>query len=194
MPDQTTKSDRLPFEPITDLAAISMVDLASHLESVTVWIEQQRVREREARRAYEAVAAEVQERIGQIRDYAARLVAEHRRRISSFDGMVEQPPLPPLPELKPEAGLLPRPRTIEDAILAIWSLDRYDEPLTTEQIARALPEVGYESKAAPRSLRSTVNQALARLCRDGRIHKFRMDGSPLPDDQPDARARRYQPG
>jgi DNA-binding GntR family transcriptional regulator len=52
--------------------------------------------------------------------------------------------------------------------------------------------VGYESKAAPRSLRSAVNQALAKLSRDGKVQKYRQDGSVIAKNEPRARARKYR--
>jgi len=197
-PAQSTR-DGAETDPTEDLSQISMVELAERLDGITAQIERERVRVREARKTYEQIRNEAERRIDEIRQYAAKLVEEHNRRLRSFDGMLsaEHHQLrEPIAELKPGTDIeIPsaRPRTIEDAILKIWTLERYDQPLTTDEIAKALPEVGYESKAAARSLRSTVNQALARLAREGRIRKYRMDGTPLPEDQPEARARRYRP-
>jgi len=196
---QNPKGGADASDPMGELSQISMIELAKRLDGITAAIEAQRARERQARQAYLKVREEVEAQIERIRSDAALLVREHDRRIRSFDGMIggrDKGLGDPIAELKPGTDIdVPnaRPRTIEEAILRIWSLERYCEPLTTEQIALALPEVGYESKAAARSLRSTVNQALAKLSRDGRIRKYRMDGTPLPEDQPDARARRYRP-
>lgn len=192
-----------PFNADEDVKNMSLVEIAERLDKVTAWMEAERVEEREARKAYEVVAERTRARIQEIKDYASDLISEQQRRMSNFSGMLGRQgaaaPLAAVAETKP--AQTPRrsstddngkPRTIEDAIMAIWELADYDEPLTTDEIAEALPEVGYESKAAWKSLKSTVNQALAKLCKAGEMDKFRIDGTPVPDDGK-ARARRYMP-
>lgn len=183
-----------------DPSSLSLVEIAQYLEGVTAQIESERAREREARAAYKQVAEQVEARIVSIREQAASLVREQQRRMSSFDGM-----------FAPAAGLdgasddprhasgarrhspLATPANLGEAIVALWTLPEHTTPLSTEEIAEALPSVGYESKAAPRSLRSAVNQALAKLSRDGRIEKYRQDGTMIRRDDTHSRARRYMP-
>lgn len=197
----TGGSSRLPFDAERPVGDLSMVELAQQLEQVTAWIEAQRVREREARSVYQVVANEVEANIAQIKDYAERLMQAQQRKMMSFNGLlgtpatVEPKPMvevtlgrPSVPSLRPRGGA---PKNISDAILAIWSMDRYAEPLTTEEIAEALPEVGYESEAAATSLRSSINQALAKLCRVGRVVRFRSDGSQIDIGDHTSRARKY---
>lgn len=183
-----------------DLESLTLVQIAERLERVTSLIEAERVRERDARTRYRQIADEVEARITAIKTDAASLVREQQRRLSSFDGMIS---------IGPSAGTgrgavassgdtrrrtpLDTPSNISDAIVRIWSLPEYDEPLSTDEIAEALPAVGYESKAAPRSLRSAVNQALAKLCRSGRMEKYRQDGTVITRRETGARARRYKP-
>lgn len=80
---------------------------------------------------------------------------------------------------------------ISDAILKIWTLSKYKQPLTTEEITRALVEVGYTTKAVPRSIKSTLNQALAKLCRDRKVRRFRTDGEEIDATDAHSRARKY---
>ena len=80
---------------------------------------------------------------------------------------------------------------IGDAILAIWTLSGYQRPLTTEEIGDALPETGYKSNAAPTSLKSSINQSLAKLCRSGAIIRYRSDGVRISARDTRSRARKY---
>jgi hypothetical protein len=180
--------DRAPNE-------LTLVEIAERLERVTGAIEAERVREREARRDYKTIAEATELRIKQIRETAQSLVQEQRRRMASFDGMFSGQQ-GALKEVKPRgsdrgsaspAGRL----SITDAVLKVWSLDQYDEPLTTEEIAQALREVGYSTKAAPRSIKSTLNQALAKLCRERKVRRFRTDGTEIPPEDSYSRARKY---
>jgi hypothetical protein len=180
--------DRAPSE-------LTLVEIAERLERVTGAIEAERVRERESRREYKAVAEETEARIKQIRELAQSLVQEQRRRMASFDGMFANQQ-GAMKEVKPRGsergGPPPAGRlSIIDAVLKVWSLEHYDEPLTTEEIAQALPEVGYSTKAAPRSIKSTLNQALAKLCRERKVRRFRTDGTEIPPEDSYSRARKY---
>lgn len=179
--------EALPFDPSQNARAMSDDQLRQEMERVPGWIERERARERAARSAYRAVADEVDHRIHAIRRRQREVQQEHERRVASAQARRVEP----MREVKP--GRETRHANLAEAVLAIWSLDAYREPMTTSEIAAALPDVGYHSQAAPRSLRSTINQALTRLCRDGLVQKFRMDGSPLDDADPNARARRYMP-
>gem|GEM_PF-938000 len=200
----TRPASALPFDATRPVGEMSMVELAQQLEQVTGWIEAHRVREREARAVYQAVANEVEATVKQIKDYAERLVQAQHRKMSSFNGLLGTPEqvIEPKNGDRPMVEVTlgrsssavhrgPVPRNISDAILAIWAMDRYAEPLTTEEIAEALPEVGYESEAAATSLRSSINQALAKLCRVGRVVRFRNDGSQIDIGDHTSRARKY---
>lgn len=175
-----------------DPSDLSLVEVAEQLEKVTGWIETQRVREREARAIYDRVRQETEANISRIRDYAKELVKHQQRKMSSFSGLLGQPEAPvgmsrPAPVLRSGA----MPKNLAEAILAIWSLDRYTDPLTTEDIAAALKDVGYKTDAAEASIRSSVNQALAKLCGTGRVVRLRADGSPIPPRDKTSRARKY---
>lgn len=193
-----SESDVEPQVTADSLRDMTMQELAARLERVTARIEVERAKEREARAAYERLASEVKSRVDAIRSEATLLVDEQRRRLASFGGFVDaEPPAPAFErfasKVEPKPDRRSKPRTLEDAILAIWAGGHKSSPLTTDEIAHALPVVGYESKAAWRSLKSTVNQALAKLCNGGKMSKFRIDGSPLPESNPNLRARRYMP-
>lgn len=177
-----------------DPSELSLVEIAEQLEKVTGWIETQRVREREARAAYDRVRQETESNISRIRDYAKELVKHQQRKMSTFSGILGQPEAPKSfagsrTSPSPRAGVTPK--NLAEAILAIWSLDRYREALTTEDIAAALKDVGYQSDAAEASIRSSVNQALAKLCGTGRVVRLRADGSPIPPRDKSSRARKY---
>lgn len=190
----------LPEEP-KDLESLTLVEIAQLLERVTAQIEAERARERDARAHYQALATQTDARIRQIKQQASALVREQQRRLRSFDGMLDQPSdarsdqpdARPRPTQARRHSPLATPANIGQAILRLWTLPEFDQPLTTDQIAEALPTVGYESKAAPRSMRSAVNQALAKLCRDGQIDKYRADGSIIGHSDRRSRARRYMP-
>ena len=189
-------TDPIPFSGERPVSELSLVEVAEQLEKVTGWIEAQRVREREARTVWQAVSQETEANIQKIRDYAQELVKHQHRKMTSFDGL-----LGVRPEVKPLTNGISRPngrpvtkaspRNIAQAILEIWSLERFTEPLTTEEIAEALPATGYKTEAAPTSLKSSVNQALAKLCRVGTVVRLRADGSPIPPKDKTSRARKY---
>jgi hypothetical protein len=157
------------------------------------------VREREARAVYQVVATEVEGAVHQIRQYAQQLVDAQNRKISSFSGMLTKDQAQAQARQgRPQNGSVQHgPRSsrgkmnIADAILAIWSLDRYKEALTTEEIGDALPDTGYKSSAAPTSLKSSINQALAKLCRSGQVIRYRSDGSRISARDNKSRARKY---
>ncbi|TVQ64023.1 MAG: hypothetical protein EA378_00240 [Phycisphaerales bacterium] len=179
--------DELPFDSSRHPRSLSDDQLRQELEQASGWIERERAEERAARLAYRTIADRVDRRISAIRRRQREIQGEHDRRLSTSRVLSSDH----VRELKP--GREMRHPNLAEAVLAIWTLDAYCEPMTTSEIAAALPDVGYHSQAAPRSLRSTINQALTRLCREGRVRKFRMDGSPLDDADPNARARRYMP-
>lgn len=189
-------TDPIPFtidKPVTEL---SLVETAEQLEKVTGWIEAQRVREREARAVWQSVSQETEGSIQKIRDYAQELVKHQHRKMTSFDGLLGiRPEVKPLQNGSGRSSGRPTskaaPRNIAQAILEIWSLDRFTDPLTTEEIAEALPTTGYRTEAAPTSLKSSVNQALAKLCRVGTVVRLRADGSPIPPRDKTSRARKY---
>ena len=179
----------LPFEGLGPARDMNLSQIAGQMEHITSWIEAERVEEREARRVYQEIADRVNARIDKIKSFGQELMREQARRMQSFDGLLgtqtEVPPDPSSPSARRGK------KNISEAIVAVWTLPDFGEPLTTEEIADALPDVGYESKAAPRSLKSSLNQALAKLCRDGTVARFRMDGSLIEPAETKSRARKY---
>lgn len=190
-------TDSVSFSIDKPVAELSLVEVAEQLERVTGWIEAQRVREREARSVWQVVSQETEGNIQKIRDYAQELVKHQHRKMTSFDGLLGvRPEIKPLQNgngMKPNGRPTSKaaPRNIAQAILEIWSLERFTDPLTTEEIAEALPSTGYRTEAAPASLKSSVNQALAKLCRVGTVVRLRADGSPIPPRDKTSRARKY---
>lgn len=177
---------------------LSLVQIAERLERVTSWIEAERVREREARAEYRRVADDVESRIASIREFAGALLEEQRKRMSSFSGLIGRGGgADSIVEPKGNDADVSAAdegddrRTFADAVLAVWSVREYRRPLTTEQIIEALPKIGYTTRATSRSLKSSLNQALARLCREGKVGKYRLDGTPLSERDGETRARRY---
>lgn len=196
-----SRSDSLPFNNGRPMAELSLVEVAEQLERVTSWIEAERVREREARSAYESVRQQTESRIDEIRKYAQELVGIQRRRMSSFDGLLGKQDQAagnnshaarfPRAPMAPAIGASSGKKNIAEAILDTWNLDPDPQPMTTEDIIAALPHVGYTSKAAAASLKSSVNQALAKLCRVGKVVRLRADGSVIPVRDKTSRARKY---
>lgn len=190
------EAEHLPFSTTKPVNEMNLIEIAEQLEKVTSWIEAQRVKEREARVIYQSVAQQVESAVTQIRTYAQQLVDAQQRKISSFSGMLTKEQVQAL-QAKSARPAAPAVRNgkgkmnIADAILAVWSLDRFRESLTTEEIGEALPETGYKSNAAPTSLKSSINQALAKLCRSGQVVRFRSDGSRIPPRDNKSRARKY---
>ncbi|MEO0511793.1 MAG: hypothetical protein AAF108_02730 [Planctomycetota bacterium] len=111
------------------------------------------------------------------------LVSEQRRRMPEYDGLAGAAETEI--EAKPTSRMM-----MPDAILAIWDLEDCRHPLNTDEIANGLRALGYRTSAAPRSLKSSINQTIARLCNAGRLKKYRSDGTPLANVE-GARARRY---
>ncbi|MGE3107249.1 MAG: hypothetical protein AB7O77_02735 [Phycisphaerales bacterium] len=198
------------------VSQLSLVEIAGLLEKVTSAIEEQRVRERAARKVYKSVADDVNAEIERIRKYARELLLEQRRRLESFNGMLaKQPPPAPAGPGAPGSDEWPEPKlsaehggtdvdldageglgngsrlSIAEAMLKIWSLEQYKRPLSTDEIAHALVDVGYTSRASPRSMKSTLNQVLAKLCRERKIRRFRTDGEEIDASDTHSRARKY---
>jgi hypothetical protein len=174
---------------------LSMVELSALLERITSWIEAERARERQARTAYEAVRTDVDASIGRIKAYAQELVSAQQRKISSFQGLLGGPREAGGESRKRGGGErrdpLGPPRNLGEAILAVWDLPGQGEPIGTEEIGALLGEVGYTSKASSSSIKSSVNQALAKLTRDGRVLRIRADGSVIAAKDTASRARKY---
>jgi hypothetical protein len=200
---QETHAIRHPLLPAKGAGEMSMVEIAENLERVTSLIEGERVKEREARKVYEAVARDVESNIAKIREFAKQLVAAHGSRLSTFSGMLGE-----TIEVKPHANgpstngighvthaRRPAPHAIgdiknlADAVLRVWDLE--PTAMTSEDIADLLPRTGYQSNAAPASIRSSVNQAIAKLCRIGKVIRYRGDGSIIPIRDRTSRARKY---
>ncbi|MCC6677310.1 MAG: hypothetical protein IT436_09205 [Phycisphaerales bacterium] len=191
------QAERLPFNENKPIGDMSLVEIAEQLEKVTSWIEAQRVREREARNAYQSVATVVEVNIREIRKYGQALFDLQQKRMASFQGLLGHSNGSPAPlgGGKPggrhDSSAMTPKKNIAEAILAIWDLEKFREPLTTEDITDALPDVGYKSTAAPTSLKSSINQALAKLCRQAKVVRYRSDGSRIPIRDTKSRARKY---
>lgn len=188
-----------PFTGSKPVDEMTIVEISEQLERVTSWIEAQRVREREARTAYQAIASQVDANVANIKAYAQSLVESQRRRLNSFDGLLGNRK----DEDRPSGNIhrngsanrqrtpIAEPKNIAEAIMAIWTSGFLNEALTTDEIATALPKIGYKSDAAPASLKSSVNQALAKLCRTAKIIRYRSDGTRIPIKDNKSRARKY---
>lgn len=190
------QAERLPFIENKPISEMSLVEVAEQLEKVTSWIEAQRVREREARNAYQAIATVVEANIREIRKYGQALYDLQHKRMTSFQGLLGHSNGSPAPlgggkPGRQETAAMSPKKNIAEAILAIWDLEKFREPLTTEDITDALPDVGYKSTAAPTSLKSSINQALAKLCRQAKVVRYRSDGSRIPIRDTKSRARKY---
>jgi hypothetical protein len=190
----------LPFDITRPVADMTNVEIAGQLDQVSGWMAAERQREHEAKTTYEAVAKDVEVKVRAIRGYAERLMEQHKRRMSAFDGMLSKSSAPASPRntlarsatfAKSPAPSGSGPKNLAEAIIAIWTLDQYAEPMTTEEIAEALSDVGYESDAEPSSLRSSINQSIAKLCKVGRMVKFRADGTQISPKDHSSRARKY---
>ncbi len=190
----------LPFDTSRTVSELSLVEISEQLEKVSAWMDSERDREYEAKRAYEAVAREVLTRINSIHNYAEQLVSQHRKKISKFDGFLGKQFSGGVSKVNSSGAKVAsfakssttgEPKNLAEAIIKIWTLSRYAEPMTTEEIAEALGDVGYKTDAAESSIRSSINQALAKLAKVGRIIKYRADGSQIDPRDQTSRARRY---
>jgi hypothetical protein len=182
----------LPFDESKPIGDMTLVEIGTALEQVTRWIENERVREREARKVYEGIASEVEARVSKIRAYAERLLKANRDKMSAFDGLLGVKQSQSAPGQKSHRpAIIQEPQNLGEAILAVWQLDRYAEPLSTDELADAVKDVGYESSAAPSSLKSSINQALAKLCKVGRVIRYRADGTMIDSKDRSSRARKY---
>ena len=182
----------LPFEVNKPVGEMTMVEIGEALENVTRWIEAERVREREARKVFEAVSSEVEGRVSKIRAYAEKLLKANRDKLSAYDGLLGNKPQVVIPQRSSRpAGIIHEPKNLGEAILSVWQLDRYGQPLTADELAEAVKDVGYQTSAAPTSLKSSINQALAKLCKVGRVIRYRADGSIIDSKDKTSRARKY---
>lgn len=183
----------LPFENSKPIAEMSITEIGGALENVTRWIENERVREREARKVYDAVASEVESRVATIRAYAERLLKANREKMAAFDGLLGNKQQPQQASLRQNRvpSYLAEPKNLGEAILSVWQQDRFAEPLTTDELADAVKSIGYETSAAPASLKSSINQALAKLCKVGRVIRYRADGTMIDSKDKSSRARKY---
>ncbi len=196
---ETDRPSFLNGKPVGDM---TLVEISEQLDRVTAWMEAERVKEREARTVYQQVAQQVEGALSHIRSYAQQLVDTHSRRVSAFSGLLSQNGQngqngrhAARSESRRPAASAPAARgsrtNIADAILHIWTIDRYKEQLTTDEISEALADTGYKTKAAPTSLKSSINQSLAKLCRTGHITRFRSDGTRIDIGDTNSRARKY---
>jgi hypothetical protein len=184
----------LPFDNSKPIPEMSITEIGGALENVTRWIENERVREREARKVYDAVATEVESKVATIRAYAERLLKANREKMAAFDGLLGvKPASTPAPTKygRHAPAYLAEPKNLGEAILSVWQQDRFAEPLTTDELADAVKSIGYETSAAPASLKSSINQALAKLCKVGRVIRYRADGSMIDSKDKSSRARKY---
>ncbi len=193
-------------------AELSLVEIAERLERITRAIEAEREKERAARRIYNAAAERVEANVSRIRGYAQSLVNEQRRRMVSFDGMfvngggngvgggvggngggshhlTASEPKAFVHAFDPHGES--RRMSIGDAVLRVLNRVNAGQLLTTEEIAAGLGGVGYSTRAVQRSLKSALNQALAKLCRDRLVRRFRTDGTEISAEDGHSRARKY---
>lgn len=174
---------------------LSLVELSAALERVTSWIEAERAREREARSAYEMVRSDVDASIRRIKDYAQELLSAQQRKIASFQGLLDGPKdgarLSKGGGRGAQHDALAAPKNLGEAILAVWDLPGQAEPIGTEEIGALLAQVGYSTKASASSIKSSVNQALAKLTRDGLVLRIRGDGTVIAPKDTSSRARKY---
>lgn len=188
--------DQSPLANARPVGEMSLVEISEQLDKVTSWMEAERVKEREARQTYQQVAQQVEASIAKIRTYAQQLVDTHTRRINAFSGILGREPAPVAKPTRtytkraPSEGGTGR-LNIGDAIMSIWADSRFKEPMTTDEISEALGDVGYKSNAAPTSLKSSINQSLAKLSRAGQITRYRSDGERIPSRDSKSRARKY---
>lgn len=195
----TTKS--LPFETSRPVNELSMVEVAEMLEKVSGWIESEREREREAKANYDTVARDVDARVKSIKQFAEKLFEHQKRKMSALEGNFGRSSVVTKPGVRTASfakatpssggGGNAKPANLAEAIVSIWTHDRYSEPMTTEEISDALTDIGHETDAAPTSLRSSINQALAKLCKVGRVVKFAADGTQIDPRDRSSRARKY---
>lgn len=183
------------------VSAMSLVEIAEQLEKVTSWIEQQRVQEREARKNYEQIKTRVESAIAQINSHTKQLVEAQRRKMNSFDTMFGQSQAASAPA--PSAGGRRAaaqaaaaaaggpPKNMPEAIIRLWTSGKFSQPLTTEEIVDGLSAVGYESNAKPSSLKSSVNQAIAKLASTGYLLRMRSDNTRISIRDKTSRARKY---
>lgn len=193
-----SQSKPMPFDMSRPVSELSMVEVAEQLEKVSGWIEAERERERDAKATYDTVAREVDARIKSIKQFAEKLFDYQKRKLSALEGNFTKTSVVTRPGVRsasfakgnstPSGG---KPANLAEAIISIWTHDRYAEPMTTEEIAEALRDIGHETDAAPTSLRSSINQSLAKLCKVGRVVKFAADGTQIDPRDRTSRARKY---
>lgn len=193
-------SKSLPFETSRPVTELTMVEVAEMLEKVSGWIESEREREREAKANYDTVARDVDSRVKSIKQFAEKLFEHQKRKLSALEGNFGRTSVVAKPGVRtasfaktstPSGGGNAKPVNLAEAIVSIWTHDRYSEPMTTEEISDALSDIGHETDAAPTSLRSSINQALAKLCKVGRVVKFAADGTQIDPRDRASRARKY---
>jgi len=185
----------LATKPITEM---SLVEISEHLERITKLIEDERVKERDARIVYDVVAKAAEANIAAIKKHANELRSAHLKRVAAFDGLLGVDTAPQRPNLAQRRASAPARRgggggkqNIQDAIFAIWDNQRFARDLSTDEIIEGLQANGFSSSANERSLKSSINQNLAKLCRVEKVIRLRSDGTRISSRDTSSRAKKY---
>jgi len=175
---------------------MSLVEISEELERITKLIEDERVKEREARAVYDVVAKACEANIALIKKYAQDLRNNHLKRVAAFDGLLGVETVPTRPNLLQRPSAAPARKAgakqnIQDAIFAIWDNSNFARELTTDEIIEGLRANGFTSAASERSLKSSINQNLAKLCRVEKVVRLRADGTKIGSRDTTSRAKMY---
>lgn len=155
------------------------------------------MKESEARKEYDAIAKEVDSRIAQYQGLVQQLLDFQGRKVSSFNGLLGREESLHVNGTEVwQAAMKPMTpanvKNIADAILAIWSLDKYNDALTTEEIAEVLPDTGYQNETPAADFVKVEHQpVLAKLCRTAKVIRYRSDGTRISPKDNKSRARKY---
>jgi len=192
----------LASKPVTDM---SLVEISEHLERITKLIEDERVKERDARLVYDAVANAAEANISAIKKHAHELRTTHLKKVAAFDGLLGIDTAPSRPNLAQRSSTAPAGRrgrpggggggggkqNIQDAIFAVWDNPQFARDLGTDEIIEGLRANGFTSSANDRSLKSSINQNLAKLCRVEKVVRLRTDGTRISSRDTSSRAKKY---
>lgn len=183
---------QFPPKPVNEM---TLVEISQQLERITKLIEDERVKERDARAVYDVVAKAAEANIAAIKKTAQELRNAHLKKVSAFDGLLGVETAPARSNFVQRAAPAPRKpgskQNIQDAIFAIWDNSRFARTLTTDDIIDGLRANGFATNASERSLKSSINQNLAKLCRVEKVIRLRADGSKIGSRDTTSRAKMY---
>lgn len=186
-------NSNFPPKPVNEM---TLVEISQQLERITMLIEDERVKEREARATYDVVAKAAEANISAIKKSAQELRNAHLKKVAAFDGLLGVETAPSRQNFAQRTAA-PAPRkpgskqNIQDAIFAIWDNSRFARTLTTDDIIDGLRANGFATAASERSLKSSINQNLAKLCRVEKVIRLRADGSKISSRDTSSRAKMY---